>query len=158
ERLAIEYRPDLPVLGPLAADPAGPIIQFGTGGSPPDPTVRLMAEIQGVPERIDRADVLLNGQPLREPLTIDRKGQRILGLVPLSRGPNRISVRLSNRWHAKDFGPILLEYRRPPRVEPLAVMMRAGRPFAQLSARVASLTALTRAEVQVVHQSGDAPA
>ncbi|HZW30011.1 MAG TPA: hypothetical protein VFF52_04840 [Isosphaeraceae bacterium] len=156
--LTIAYHPDLPVLDPLVADPAGPIVRFGTGGSQSDPTVRLSAAINGAPERIGRAEILLNDRPLREPLTIDRKGKRLLGSVPLSRGPNRIGVRLSNRWHTTDFGPIFVEYRRPPQVEPLVVTMRAGRPLAQLSARVASLTTLTRAEVEVVHQPGTLPA
>jgi hypothetical protein len=91
-------------------------------------------------------------------MSIDRKDRKVSGLAPLARGPNRISVRLSNRWHTQDFGPILVEYRRPPQVGSFAVKMQAGRPFAQVSARVASLTALTRAEVQVVHESGAAPA
>jgi hypothetical protein len=155
-RLAIVYHPDVPVLGTLVATPPGPIVRFGADAQP-DPTVELSAEIKGVPERIDRAEVLLNDLPLRKPLTIDPKEKRLLGLVQLSGGPNRIAVRLSNRWHTKDFGPILVDYLRPPRVEPLAVTMRAGRPFAQLSAQVTSMTALTRAEVEVVHQARTAP-
>src|SRR5207237_3355485 len=88
----------------------------------------------------------------------DRKSRTLSGSVRLPRGKNEITVQLSNRWHSATFGPIVVEYRRPPQVDPWEARVLDGRPFAQLSAQVASVTALTRAELEVLDPSGKAPA
>ncbi len=101
-------------------------------------------------ERVGRAALLLNDEQLPGELAIDRKSGAISGSVRLPRGKNQIQIQLSNPWQTTTFGPIVVEYRRPPQVEELEVKLLKARPFARVSARVASVAALSRAEVEVV--------
>lgn len=154
ERLVVECHPPLPRLELLEADNPGPIREPGTAGDGTKP-LRLTARIKGEPGRIDKAFATVNGDEVAG-LDVDRQAGRISGLVRLHRGTNAIGVLLNNRWHSAAFGPIVVEYRRPPLIERWEAKLQPGRPFARISARVASLTALTRAEIGVVPQVGNA--
>jgi WD40 repeat protein len=157
----IEYRPPVPDLLHLAVDPPGPVIRNGTLGAAPE--VKLTARIIGTPERfpLDRVDVLLDGELLSTavPPAIDRKpGSRdgaLTAVVPLRRGGNPISVRLRNRWHWKDFGPVTVAYLCRPKIEKLAVNVRDGQAVADVTARVAS-PGRPGVNVQVVGPTGTA--
>ena len=142
--MIIEYHPKLPDLRQLAAQPPGPIVKFGTEDGEAE-TIRLTAQLERVslaaqleiaPERVGRAVVLLNGEPpARErELNINRKTGTISGTVRLPRGKNQIQIQLSNPWHTTTFGPIVIEYRRPPRVQQWEPRLLEGRPFARISA------------------------
>ncbi len=150
QTLIIEYHPKLPDLRQLAAQPPGPIVKFGTEGGEEE-TIRLTAQLERVslaaqleiaPERVGRAVVLLNGEPpARErELNINRKTGTISGTVRLPRGMNQIQIQLSNPWHTTTFGPIVVEYRRPPQVRQWEPRLLEGRPFARISAQIASPT------------------
>ena len=153
EPLVVVCHPPLPGLDLLQVDNPGPIVEPGTGGD--GPKLRLTAQIKGEPGRIDKALATRDGDEIAG-LEVDRESRRISGLVRLHRGTNAIGVLLSNRWHSVAFGPIRVEYRRPPLVERWQASLLPGRPFAGISARVASLTALTRAEIEVLPQAGNA--
>jgi hypothetical protein len=68
-----------------------------------------------------------------------------------------VSVELANRWHSASFGPLAVRFRRPPQIERGKAELIEGRPFAAVSARVQSASALTGAEVEVVSRSTDPP-
>jgi hypothetical protein len=160
--LNIDYHPVLPTLEGLAVDPARRIIPGVEKGesNPAWLAVGLAASIEGATEGMDPPIVLLDGQRLTEPLSIDRQIKKLSGTIRVLHGPNphQVSVQLSNRWHSATFGPIPVEYRRPPKIEDLHARVLADRSFARLSAMITSLTALTGAEIKVVHLSGIAPA
>jgi hypothetical protein len=151
--LTIAYHPSVPRLGPLAAEPLDPLEAPGTEER--RARVRLSAKVLGAAAHhpVESATVLLDDEPLPDPPALDRGAGTLSALVGLHAGVNRLKVRLSNRWGSATYGPAVLQYRRPPLVGPAEARPRDGRPSAAVSARVRSLTALTRAEVEVVHRS-----
>jgi WD40 repeat protein len=165
QTLIIEYHPKLPDLRELEAQPPGPIVKFGTEGGELAPvsltahlvSVGLAGQLEVAPERVGRAAVVLNGEQLPGELIINRKTGTISGSVRLPRGKNQIQIQLSNPWHTMPFGPIVVEYRCPPQVEQWETRLLEGRPFARVSARVASLTALSRAEIEVAPRPQNPP-
>jgi len=165
QTLIIEYHPILPDLRQLTAQPPGPIVKVGTGDGELEP-IDLTAQLEPAgmapqreiaPERVGRATVLLNGEQLPRELAIDRKTGTVSGSIQVPRGKNQIQVQLSNPWHTTTFGPIFVEYRRPPEVQAWEVTLLSGRPFARISALLASLTALSRAEIEVASPTQNRP-
>jgi hypothetical protein len=154
--LDLVYHPQVPRILELAAEPRGPVVIPGTGGE--SPRVRLRARIVGTPEYcpLDRAVVLVGDEPLPAAPSIDRQAEMRDGIisadVPLRRGINTIGIEYGNRWSREltRAGPITVEYRRPPLIEPLKIKAVPGRALAAVSATVRSLTPLRRVAVYVV--------
>lgn len=147
--LKVEHHPLVARVSNLTANPADPVLRYGTGDEPVP--VRLTAQLHGRPGRPEEnATILLNGDALPDKVEVDPKAGTVTATTVLPRGTNRLQVRLTNGWTTNVTNAVLVRHLKPPLVESLEVRPIEGRPFAAVVARIASVTA-PAADLEVGH-------
>jgi WD domain, G-beta repeat len=139
--LTVRYRPLAATIERITLEPRGTDVFDGADGSPPK--VQLSALFRSEPgSPPSRPSVLLNDAEVT-PVSLDEAGRRVSASIIPRPGRNELRVRLRNDWDVETLSaPIVVTYKRLPRVTAVSRSRSEGRPFIDLTAEVASPDAL----------------
>ncbi|OAI46957.1 hypothetical protein AYO44_01910 [Planctomycetaceae bacterium SCGC AG-212-F19] len=137
---------------------------------PPLPELRITTPVEGqpfiegqdvVPIRVEgrltwpegrhpcMAQLLVNDRPQGPAVNVDAKDTALTIPASLAGGENSIRVQLKNPWREETTSPVVVRYRRPPRVVNLTGPKKSAKPFADIVAEVETAKGLPLTQLSI---------
>jgi WD40 repeat protein len=95
------------------------------------------------------AQLFVNDQPQGAPVNVTGKDTTLTIPTTLPGGESDLRIRLSNSWREEKTAPVVVRYRRPPRIVKLTAPKKSAKPFADVIAEVETAKTLPLTQLSV---------